>query len=365
NARDGKYRHIRLTQRYSDAELPEITAIDMRQHPAPRGRWLSPLLVDAITDTSHTGKQSLLFLNRRGYAPLTLCKCCGHRIDCPQCSAYLVEHRFRGRLTCHHCGFNTPLPRTCPKCGEKDSMIPCGPGVERVAEEVRDLWPDARLAILSSDLTPGMSEMRDILAAITAGEADIIIGTQIVAKGHHFPNLATVGVVDGDLGLGQADPRAAERTFQLLAQVTGRAGRTGTEGRGLIQTHLPEHPVMQATISGDRELFLEREIMQRQVAVYPPYGRLAALIISAKMKPAAEDYARLVARSAPPAKSIMVLGPVEAPLAIIRGRHRFRILIKAPREIDLQAYLRGWLDSIPPTKGDLRLQVDVDPYSFL
>ncbi|MGI9405467.1 MAG: primosomal protein N' [Hyphomicrobiaceae bacterium] len=365
NARNGRYRHIRLTARYAEAELPEVTAIDMRKHPAPKGKWLSPVLVDAVTETKAQGQQSLLFLNRRGYAPLTLCRSCGHRIDCPQCSAYLVEHRFRGRLTCHHCGFNTPLPRTCPKCTDEDSMVPCGPGVERVAEEVRELWPDARLAILSSDLTPGLTEMREILAAISRGEADIVIGTQIVAKGHHFPGLATVGIVDGDLGLGQADPRAAERTFQLLYQVTGRAGRTGTEGRGFVQTHLPEHPVMQATISGDRDLFLEREIMQRQVAVYPPFGRLVALIISAKNKPVAEEYARLVARGAPAAKSILVLGPVEAPLSVIRGRHRYRILVKAPRELDVQAYLRQWLDALPRAKGDLRLSVDIDPYSFL
>ncbi|MEL6289047.1 MAG: primosomal protein N', partial [Pseudomonadota bacterium] len=360
NAREKKYRHVHLTERYSDAELPEITAIDLRRDPPPRGRWLSPVLVEAVTQAITAGEQALLFLNRRGYAPLTLCRACGHRIDCPQCSAYLVEHRFRGRLTCHHCAFTMPLPRVCPKCQEQDTMIPCGPGVERVAEEVREIWPEARLAILSSDLTPGVTEMRGILDAIARGEADIIIGTQIVAKGHHFPGLSTVGVVDGDLGLGQADPRAAERTFQLLAQVTGRAGRTSTEGRGFIQTHLPEHPVMQATVLGDRELFLEREIEQRRAAGYPPFGRLAALIVTARDKLAADTYAREIVRAAPAARSIMVLGPVEAPIAVIRGRHRFRVLVKAPREIDLQAYLRAWLEAAPPARGDLRLSVSTD-----
>jgi primosomal protein N' (replication factor Y) len=237
--------------------------------------------------------------------------------------------------------------------------------VERIAEEVSERFPTARLAILSSDLIPGLAEMRKVIAAIENREADIVIGTQIVAKGHHFPDLATVGVVDGDLGLGQADPRAAERTFQLLHQVTGRAGRSFAQGRGLVQTHMPDHPVMQAIISGDREAFLDREISQRQAAMLPPFGRLAALIISARHKETAEVYAREVVRRAPLAERIEVLGPAEAPLAVIRGRHRWRILVKAAREVDLQAYLRAWLSAAPDPKGDLRLTVDVDPYNFM
>jgi primosomal protein N' (replication factor Y) len=237
--------------------------------------------------------------------------------------------------------------------------------VERIAEEVVERFPQARLALLSSDLIPSLTEMRKVIAAIENREADIIIGTQIVAKGHHFPDLATVGVVDGDLGLGQADPRAAERTFQLLHQVTGRAGRSFAQGRGLVQTHMPDHPVMQAIISGDREAFLDREVAQRQAAVLPPFGRLAALIISARQKEAAEAFAREVVRRAPLAERIEVLGPAEAPLAVIRGRHRWRILVKAPRDIDLQSYLRTWLSAAPDPKGDLRLVVDIDPYNFL
>ena len=244
-------------------------------------------------------------------------------------------------------------------------MIPCGPGVERVAEEVRETWPDARLAILSSDLTPNLAEMREILAAISSGEADIIIGTQIVAKGHHFPGLATVGVVDGDLGFGQGDPRAAERTFQLMHQVTGRAGREATDGLGLIQTYLPEHPAIQAMISGDRDGFIQHELAARQAAMMPPFGRLAAMIVSGKERGLTEEYARQIALRAPAAQAIAVLGPAEAPIAVIRGRHRFRILVRAPRELDLQTYLRGWLDQLPKVSSDLRLTVDIDPYSFL
>jgi primosomal protein N' (replication factor Y) (superfamily II helicase) len=365
NARTGRYAHVMLPGRYSGVELPEVTTIDMRADPPEKGKWLAPPLVQAVADSIGQGKQALLYLNRRGYAPLTLCRSCGHRFDCPQCTAWLVEHRYRKRLNCHHCGFSLPLPETCPKCGDVDSLVACGPGVERIAEEVAERFPNARLALLSSDLVPGLTEMRAIIKGIEAGEADIIIGTQMVAKGHHFPQLATVGVVDGDLGLGTADPRAAERTFQLLHQVTGRAGREHMVGRGLLQTYMPEHPVMQAIISGDRESFLANEIRQRQAGLLPPYGRLAAIVISARDKELAQLFARDVARRAPPAERIEVLGPAEAPLAVIRGRHRWRLLIKAPRELDVQGYLRAWLATLPKPPSDLRLTVDIDPYNFL
>jgi len=366
NARTGRYRHVVLPARYSGAALPEVTAIDLRKSPPDKGKWLSPVLVAAIAETLAAGQQTLLFLNRRGYAPLTLCRSCGHRIECPQCTAWLVEHRFRGRLHCHHCGFSIPLPEKCPKCGEPGALVACGPGVERVAEEVTERFPEARLALLSSDLVPGITEMREMIREIEAGGIDIVIGTQMVAKGHHFPHLATVGIVDGDLGLAQgADPRAGERTFQLLHQVTGRAGRAFAEGHGYVQTHMPEHPVMEAIIRGDREAFLEREIAIRRSGLLPPFGRLAALIVSARHKETAQLVARDIVRRAPPADRIEILGPAEAPLAVIRGRHRWRLLVKAPREIDVQAYLRAWLAAMPPLKGDIRLTVDVDPYSFL
>jgi primosomal protein N' (replication factor Y) len=365
NARNGRYRHVVLPSRHAGARLPEVTSVDLRKAPPEKGKWLSPVLVNAMGETLARGQQTLLYLNRRGYAPLTLCRSCGHRFECPQCTAWLVEHRFRYRLNCHHCGFSLPIPDKCPKCGAAGSLVACGPGVERIAEEVTACFPGAQLALLSSDLVPTLNELREIIRKIEHGDAEIIIGTQIVAKGHHFPGLTMVGVVDGDLGLGHADPRAAERTFQLLYQVTGRAGRGSVQGRGLVQTYMPEHPVMEAIISGDRDAFLEREIRQRQAAMLPPYGRLAALIVSAKPKTLAEAFAREVARRAPPAKRIEVLGPAEAPLSVIRGRHRWRLLVKAPRETDMQAYLRTWLSALPRARGDLRLTVDIDPYNFL
>jgi primosomal protein N' (replication factor Y) len=365
NAEQGRYGHIRLGLRYKAAGLPSIQAIDMRANPPERGSWLSPVLTEAIEETLGRGEQALLFLNRRGYAPVTLCRKCGFRFECPNCSAWLVEHRFRRRLECHHCGTFTPIPETCPKCGAEHSLVPCGPGIERIAEEVAKRFPDARRVLLSSDITPNISDLRETLREIADREVDVIIGTQLVAKGHHFPGLALVGVVDGDLGLAQADPRAAERTFQLLSQVTGRAGRDAIPGRGLIQTYMPEHPVIEALVSGDRDAFYEREIAARRAAGLPPFGRLASLLVSGSAREAVESYARGIALAAPAAAKIQVLGPAEAPLSVIRGRHRYRLLVKAAREADLQAYLRLWLGQVPKPKGDVRLTVDVDPYSFL
>jgi primosomal protein N' (replication factor Y) len=365
NAEQGRYGHIRLGLRYKAAGLPSIQAIDMRANPPERGSWLSPVLTEAIEETLGRGEQALVFLNRRGYAPVTLCRKCGFRFECPNCSAWLVEHRFRRRLECHHCGTFTPIPETCPKCGAEHSLVPCGPGIERIAEEVAKRFPDARRVLLSSDITPNISDLRETLREIADREVDVIIGTQLVAKGHHFPGLALVGVVDGDLGLAQADPRAAERTFQLLSQVTGRAGRDAIPGRGLIQTYMPEHPVIEALVSGDRDAFYEREIAARRAAGLPPFGRLASLLVSGSAREAVESYARGIALAAPAAAKIQVLGPAEAPLSVIRGRHRYRLLVKAAREADLQAYLRLWLGQVPKPKGDVRLTVDVDPYSFL
>jgi primosomal protein N' (replication factor Y) (superfamily II helicase) len=365
NAEQGRYRHIHLGTRYKAAGLPALQAIDMRKHPPERGHWLSPALTEAMSETLERGEQVLLFLNRRGYAPVTLCRKCGFRFECPNCSAWLVEHRFRHRLECHHCGKFVPIPHECPSCGAEESLVACGPGVERIAEEVAERFPEARRVLLSSDLTPSIADLRETLREIEEREVDIVIGTQLVAKGHHFPGLALVGVIDADLGLAQGDPRAAERTFQLLSQVTGRAGRDAIEGRGLLQTYMPEHPVIEALVAGDRDTFYAQEIAARREAGMPPFGRLAAILVTAGNRAAAEGYAREVARAAPPAEKIQILGPAEAPLSVIRGRYRFRLLVKATREADLQAYLRLWLSEVPKARGDVRLAVDVDPYSFL
>jgi primosomal protein N' (replication factor Y) len=306
-----------------------------------------------------------LFLNRRGYAPLTLCRACGFRLQCPTCDSWLVEHRFKRRLVCHQCGFATPPPIACPKCQATESFVACGPGVERLEEEVAALFPQRRILVLSSDLVATVERLREELAEVEAGLVDIVIGTQLVAKGHHFPKLNLVGIVDADLGLGHGDPRAAERTFQLLHQVVGRAGREERRGVGLLQTHQPDHPVMRALIAADREAFYSAEIEARERTSYPPFGRLASLLVSGPDKPAAEAYARRLAGLAPKDEDVRVLGPAEAPIAMVRGRHRLRLLVKSRRAFDLSAYLREWLADVPAPKGGIRLETDVDPQSFL
>jgi primosomal protein N' (replication factor Y) len=365
NARRGRYRRLALPERFGGQHLPGIEAIDLSREGPPRGRFIAPRLAEAVQHALERGEQALLFLNRRGYAPLTLCRACGHRLQCPNCDAWLVEHRFRRRLVCHHCGFAMPLPNECPKCHAADSFVACGPGVERLEEEVAALFPDKRVLVLSSDLVESVERLREELDDVAQGRFDIVIGTQLVAKGHHFPKLNLVGIVDADLGLGNGDPRAAERTFQLLHQVVGRAGREAGRGYGYLQTHQPEHPVMKALIAQDRDAFYDCEIAVRERTGYPPFGRLASLVISGSDKHAAEGYARTLAGLASRVEDVRVLGPAEAPLALVRGRYRFRLLVKSPRAFDLSAYLRDWLHAAPKRKGNLKLEVDVDPMSFL
>jgi primosomal protein N' (replication factor Y) len=369
NARRGRYARLALPERFGGQRLPSVEAIDLRRERPPPGRFISSVLARAVAAAMERREQALLFLNRRGYAPLTLCRACGFRFACPNCDAWLVDHRFRRQLVCHHCGFAMPHPPTCPKCQATDSFVAVGPGVERLEEEVRTLFPQARLLVLSSDLIATIERMREELADVAAGRFDIVIGTQLVAKGHHFPMLNLVGVIDADLGLSNGDPRAAERTFQLLHQVIGRAGRDAGVGLGLLQTHQPEHPVMRALIAQDREAFYAAEIAARERSAYPPFGRLASIVISGPDKHATSAYARELARAAPLNENRMervhVLGPAEAPLALVRGRHRLRLLIKAPRGYDLTAYLRRWLAKAPKRRGPVKLEIDVDPQSFL
>ncbi len=364
NARRGRYRHVHLPERFGGAHLPSIEPIDLRREGPPRGRFISPRLAEAVAVSLTRGEQALLFLNRRGYAPLTLCRSCGYRLQCPNCDAWLVDHRFKRRLVCHHCGFSMPPPAECPHCHATDSFAAVGPGVERLEQEAAELFPQARTLVLSSDLVESVERLRQELDDVAQGRFDLIIGTQLVAKGHHFPKLNLVGVVDADLGLGNGDPRAAERTFQLLHQVVGRAGREEGRGLGYLQTHQPEHPVMRALISGDREAFYSNEIEQRERSGYPPFGRLASLIVTANERHSAEAYGRALANAAPKDEDVRVLGPAEAPIAVVQGRHRFRLLVKAPRAFDLSVYLRRWLADAPKPRGNVRLEVDVDPQSF-
>ena len=365
NAEAGKYARLDLTARFGEATLPEMRAIDMRSEEVPPGRWISDTLAGAVRARLEAGEQALLFLNRRGYAPVTICRACGHQIGCDACDARMVEHRFLKRLVCHQCGETKPLPDACPSCGAEGKLAPVGPGVERLGEEVVGLFPEARVAVLSSDLFGSARALKAAIEEIAAGGADIIIGTQLVAKGHNFPRLTLVGVIDADLGLQGSDLRAAERTFQLMRQVAGRAGRADRPGEALLQTYQPEHPVIRAILSGEEEAFWRAEAEERRVAGMPPYGRLAGIVLSAPDVQAVFDLGGELARRDAPLREIgaQVFGPAPAPIARIRGRHRVRLLVKAAKGAPLQAALARWVGQVR-LPANLRLTVDIDPQSF-
>ncbi len=364
NAQTGRYRWLRLSARHGAAQLPDIGLIDMRQAPPEPGRWLSPPLIKAMAVTLQRGEQAMLFLNRRGYAPLVLCKACGEKMKSPDTDSWLVEHRYTGRLVCHLTGFSMKKPEACPHCGAKDSLASIGPGVERVEEEARHIFPDARVAVFSSDTVMDAEGAKALVSSMAAGEIDILVATQAAAKGHNFPNLTLVGVVDADLSLRGGDLRAGERTFQLLAQAAGRAGRHEKPGRALLQTYAPDHAVMQALAAQDRDAFVEAEMAMREDAGLPPFGRLAAVIASGLVISALDAYVEALAAVIPNAEGVEVFGPADAPLALVRGRRRKRFLVRAERNVDLQGFMAAWR-ARAKVPNSVRVVIDVDPYSFL
>lgn len=363
NAQNEKYDWLYLGKRHGPAELPTMSTVDLRHYKLKTGSTISAPLYEALKENLKCGEQSLLYLNRRGYAPLTLCKACGHRMECPNCSAWLVEHHKFKKLECHHCGFNQRMPDQCPNCGVEESLVPCGPGVERVAEELEMLFPDARLAIMSSDEISSPSALKNMVERIENHEVDFIVGTQIITKGYHFPMLTLVGVIDADLGMSGADPRAAERAWQQLEQVAGRAGREKHAGRVFFQTYQPDHPVLNALISGDKDLFLEAEAEARENQNLPPYGKLASIILSGSDRSKALSFSKELLKKAPHYNNVTILGPVPAPLSYLRGNYRYRFLIKADINVNLQKTIRDWLFQMQLGRG-VRIQVDIDPYSF-
>ncbi|WP_246209617.1 primosomal protein N' [Pikeienuella piscinae] len=364
NAEAGKYARVELSERFGVAELPEVRLLDIREEGPPAGRWIAPALARAAKARIDAGEQVLFFLNRRGYAPLTVCRACGHFFECRDCDARMVEHRFRKRLVCHQCGRTEPIPTACPACGREDRLAATGPGVERLAEEAEQIFPDSRIAILSSDIAAGA--IKEEIARIAAGGADLIIGTQIVAKGHNFPLLTLVGVIDADLGLQGGDLRAAERTFQLVRQVAGRAGRAERPGVALVQTAAPDHAVMRALVSGDAEAFLNELAAERRRAGAPPYGRMAGVILSGRNEAQVWATAEALARADEPlrAAGAELFGPAPAPIARIRGKARVRLLVKVAKGAPLQAALRRWRAAVK-TPSAVRVAIDIDPQSFL
>ncbi len=364
NADDGKYRKLVLRERFGSAVLPDMQAVDMRTSAPAAGDWISPPLTKAMKDTLHAGEQVMLFLNRRGYAPLTLCRTCGHRIECPNCTAWLVEHRFKKELHCHQCGFMRPAPETCPECKSEDALVACGPGVERLFEEVTREFSDARIAVMTSDTMTNPRATAAMVEQIACGHLDIVIGTQIVTKGYHFPSLTLVGVIDADLGLRGGDLRAGERTYQQLVQVAGRAGRAERPGRVYLQTYEPEHPVVQALLTGDGETFMQAERQSRERYAMPPFGQLAALVLSGPVLTDVLEQGRRLAAAAPAIQGVQFMGPAHAPLSRIRGLHRVRMLVHSQKRTGLQRIMQSWLRAIPPVKG-VKIKIDIDPYSFL
>lgn len=360
----GTYELLELPARFGAAAMPTVEALDLTQDIPPRGSWLAPTLVNALEDNLKKGEQSLLFLNRRGFAPLTLCRTCGHRINCPNCTAWMVEHRLTRRLACHHCGHVMPQPENCPECDDEDSLVACGPGVERICDEVKMLFPEARTAIVTSDTIWSPAKAGEFVAQMEAGAIDIVVGTQLVTKGYHFPNLTLVGVVDADIGLEGGDLRAAERSFQQIAQVAGRAGRAEKPGHVYVQTRMPNAAVIQAIIKNDRDGFYSAELEARRAAAAPPFARLAAIIVSSEDNSEAMEVARLIGQTAPKVEGFSVYGPAPAPLAMLRGRHRHRLLIHAHRSVELQVIVRDWLEQLEWPRA-VRVGVDVDPYSFV
>jgi primosomal protein N' (replication factor Y) (superfamily II helicase) len=364
NAKSGKYNYLSLPSRFGGAQMPDITLIDLRRDPPPRSRWIAPPLLADLTATLARGEQALLFLNRRGYAPVTLCRTCGERVTCPQCSAWLVEHKLTHKLQCHHCGFATPIPRTCTACAAEDTLVPCGPGVERIAEEIAQVLPDARATLVTSDTIYSPARAAALVESIESGDINVLIGTQLATKGHHFPNLTCVGIIDADLGLNGGDLRAAERTFQQIVQASGRAGRAEKPGRVWVQTWQPDTALMRALQKTDIEGFYTAESAARERTGVPPFGRYAAIIVSGKNQQEVQEVARELGKRAPAQAGIAVLGPAPAPLSLLRGQHRLRLLLHTSRSVNIQSVIREWLGKTRRPNA-VRVMVDVDPYSFM
>jgi primosomal protein N' (replication factor Y) len=364
NVEQGRYDRIALNSRFGAADLPDVKAIDLGKSNLIKGQWITERLVDEISKTLERKEQTILFLNRRGYAPLNLCRACGNRLECPSCSAWLVEHKSISRLQCHHCDYAITMPSNCAECGAVDSFHAIGPGVERLEEEVRFRFPSARISVASSDTLSRPVRLGKFIKAVQELKVDIIIGTQVIAKGHHFPFVTCVGVIDADLGLAGGDLRAGERTYQLLHQVAGRAGRESRPGKVFLQTYQPAHPLIKALLSWDRDGFLKEEKNGRREAGMPPFGKLAAVILSAKDPRIVDDLARVIATSAPYQSDLQILGPAIAPIAILRRRHRRRFLVKCSKNINIQKILKSWLRNIK-IPSNAKVELDIDPYNFM
>lgn len=361
NVRAKKYNQLSLPKRIGSAGLPSINVIDMREEFIEKDSWISPSLKSEIIENLNNNEQTLLFLNRRGYAPLTICKNCGNKIECKKCDSYLVHHKIKNTLICHQCGFSSKYQKECSKCHSNNSFIQYGPGIERLNEELKKLFPEKTITAISSDNSENIA---DVMHCMEKGEIDIIIGTQIISKGYHLPNLTLVGIIDADLGLASSDLRASENTFQLLQQVAGRSGREEKPGRAFLQTYYPDHPVILSLINYEKENFINIELSARERSELPPYGRLASITLSDVNEEKLIKFCKKLSSSAPASKKVNVLGPAPAPITKIRNRYRYKFLVKANKNVNIQEYIRQWLfDKKKPSS--IRILIDIDPYNFL
>ena len=359
-----KYEHVRIHNRFQNAKLPNIQLIDLNEEPVEN--FLSEKLLGKLRENFEKNEQSLLFLNRKGYAPLTICKSCRHRVCCINCDLNLVEHRNPKRLVCHYCGFIQKYPKTCQKCKEEDSYVPWGPGIHKIEEILKEKIPTARIRTITGDESYTFDEWQTLLGEIIDHKIDIVLGTQILAKGHHFPKLTLVGVIDGDFSLNTLDLRSAERTYQILCQVSGRAGREGDESFAYIQTHNTESPVLKSFMNNDRDSFLESERNLRKKNLMPPFSFYIGLLFSGKVEKEVEQFAKKVTRFIYEhfKNDLQIFGPIPAPLSFLNKKYRFRVLLKSSKNPMSLNSLRKSLVTLK-TPSTINMQINVDPYSFL
>ncbi len=416
----GRYTHLKLSKRHSGTQVATYTPIDITTEKMDKDCFITPTLLHHMQATFDKGLQTLLFLNRRGYAPLSLCRACGYRFQCKNCDSWLIHHKYNtykknlgkkllgkntlgkntlgkntlgkntlgkntlgkntlgkntlgkntlgknpsgATLQCHHCAYTISPTNICPKCGATDTIHACGPGVERIYDEVQKHFPDAHIFIATADTMTTRKQARDFIENMQNGCIDIVIGTQIIAKGYDFENLHLVGVIDGDMALHGADLRAGETAFQLLHQVGGRVGRGNTEGCAFIQTANANHPVLQALMDNRRDTFLNTELQIRKIIQQPPFHRLANILVSGANPQLVEQTAKHLVHIAPHTTDMRILGPADPTIPLLCGKYRKKILVNAPKHITIQPILKNWIYGYQKP-STIRIQIDIDPYSF-
>lgn len=360
NAKSGKYEHLILKSKFFNNKKTQIELVDMKNSDLEKGCFISKELEKEMQNCLENKKQILLFLNRRGYAPLTLCKSCGHKISCKDCSSYMSYHQSLNKLICHHCGSESKFNIACENCEEEDSFVTLGAGVERIHEEVKSLFPLSKTALMTSDSLNNQEESTKIIEKIINNEVDVIIGTQIIAKGHHFPNLSLVGIIDGDSSFNNANLRAGEKSFQLLTQVIGRAGREKHPAKIFLQSYNINNLVFKYIIEQNRDDFFNLEIQNRQIMQMPPFGKMIAIIFISKNEDLAINCGKMIVSHFPNQENIEIFGPAPMPISKIRKNYYYRVLVKSDKKLNIQKLINNIISSFK-TPNQVRIKIDVDP----